>query len=62
MLIILNTDSVHLESETALRILHQKETLPEQAFLLPSRHSPKGAAGGDKIKVLAAILRAIVTP
>lgn len=42
--------------------MHQKEPLSEQALLLPSRHSPKGAAGRDKSKALAAILRAIVTP
>lgn len=62
MLIILNTDTVHLESETALWIMHQKEPLSEQAFLLPCRHSPKGAAGHDKSKALAAILHAKVTP
>lgn len=48
MLIILNTDIIHLESEIALWIKHQKEPISVQALLLLSKHSPDWSAGNDK--------------
>lgn len=48
MLIILNTDIIHLESETALWIMHQKEAVSVQILLLLSKYSPNSTAGNGK--------------
>lgn len=48
MLIILNTDIIHLESETALWIMHQKEAVSVQTLLLLSKHSLNWSAGSGK--------------
>lgn len=48
MLITLNTDIIHLESETALWIMHPKEAVSVHILLLLSKHSPNLTAGNGK--------------
>lgn len=47
VLIILNTDIIHLESETALWIMHQKEAVSVKSLLLLSKPAGNGRNAGN---------------